>query len=170
MEYKNYIGYEYTEIKTSAPYSSMYLDSYLNFGWIPDENYVQGSMPIRLKRDRKILNKAELTRLQRHFDACMEELMSLEKARETRPTMAALAMGLIGTAFIAGSVFAITAQTPIVWLCIVLAIPGFIGWAVPMFLHKYLYKRESEKMKPLIEAKYDELYEIGEKAIKLQNS
>ena len=169
MESNNYIGYEYTVIKSYDQYMSMYLDGYLNFGWLPDENHPQTGNAVRLKRDRKIMNKAELTRLQRHFDACMEELISLEKSKHFSATIFSITVGIIGTGFIAGSVFAVTASPPIIWLTILLAIPGFIGWALPIFLYKMMYRRQAKKLEPLIEAKYDEIYEIGEKAAKLLN-
>lgn len=167
MERKDYIGYEYTEIRSNDQYISMYLDGYMNFGWVPDENHPQSGNVVRLKRDRKIMNKAELTRLQRHFDACMEDIMSLEKSKHSFATLISIVVGIIGTAFVAGSVFAVTATPPIIWLTILLGVPGFIGWAVPIFLYKYFYRNQAKKLEPLIEAKYDEIYEIGEKAAKL---
>ena len=169
MESKNYIGYEYTEIRAGVQHLSMMLDGYMGFGWVPDENRPQGGNVVHLKRDRKIVNRAELTRLQRHFDACMDELASLEKSKHSTATIIAMTAGLVGTVFIAGSVFAVTATPPIIWLTILLAIPGFIGWAVPIFLYKAIYRRQAKKLEPLIEAKYDEIYEIGEKAAKLLN-
>lgn len=36
---------------------------------------------LRMKWNRKLFNKVELTRQQRHFEACVEELKTLEKIR-----------------------------------------------------------------------------------------
>lgn len=80
---------------------------------------------------------------------------------------AAIAAGIVGTAFMAGSVFAVTADTPMILLCIVLAVPGFIGWALPWFLYKRMVRRRTEKIAPLIEAKYDEAYAVCEKGCRL---
>lgn len=52
--------------------------------------------------------------------------------------------GMVGTAFMAGATFAVTAREPMIWLCIVLAVPGFIGWVLPYFLYKKLQKRRGE--------------------------
>lgn len=93
-------------------------------------------MTIRMKRDRKIINKMELTRLQRHFEACLNEMEALEKSKTSAATVWALAVGILGTVFVAGSAFAITHEPPIVWLCILLAIPGFIGWILPYFIYR----------------------------------
>lgn len=162
-----YIGYEYKKLTIPTEKVSMYLDCYESFGWEADENVplnTAGAMTtLSLKRDRKIINKAELTRLQRHFEACDAEISKLEAAKNTTATIVALVVGIIGTAFIAGSVFAVTHKPPIIWLCIVLAVPGFIGWILPCFLHRSLRARKSAELQPLIEAKQDEIYELCEK-------
>lgn len=174
---KNFVGYEYKEVLTENSRFSFLLDGYENFGWELDENLPdnrEGRNPVsqqkrvlRLKRDRKIINKVELTRLERNFEACVDEIEKLEKAKTSAATMYALVLGIIGTAFMAGSVFAVTAQPPYYILCIILAIPGFLGWIFPYFLYKRIVEKRTEKMTPLIEAKYDEIYEIWEKGNKL---
>ena len=83
------------------------------------------------------------------------------------PTEWALIIGILGTAFMAGSTFAVTAQPPMILLCIVLAIPGFLGWILPWFVYKKLLARQTEKITPLIEEKYDEIDAICEKGNKL---
>ena len=122
-----------------------------------------------MKRDRRILNKMELTRLQRNFEACVAEIGNLEKEKTSRPSVTALTVGILGTAFMAGSTFAVTAQPHRILLCIILAIPGFLGWILPYFLYKAGVRKQTEKMTPLIEEKYDEIYEICEKGNKLLN-
>lgn len=82
-------------------------------------------------------------------------------------TVCALAVGIIGTAFMAGSVFAVTARPPHVILSIILAVPAFAGWMIPYFLYKRVARKQTEKLAPLIEQKYDEIYEICEKGNKL---
>lgn len=174
---RSYVGYEYKEIVSDEGMASLILDGYESFGWELDENLTgsgaggrTGSISktiIRLKRDRKIVNRAELTRLQRNFDACVAQIRTLEKRKTSAATVWALALGVIGTAFMAGSTFAVTAQPPHIVLCIILAIPGFLGWILPYFLYKRIQVKETEKIAPLIEAKYDEIYEICEKGNRL---
>ena len=164
---KNYVGYEYKEIVTTQEKVSTYLDGYMNFGWMLDENIqpskVLGIVTIKLKRDRKILNKTELTRLQRHFDACMKEIEVAERSRTHSATIWSLSVGIIGTAFMAGSVFAIVSTPPMIIVCIVLAIPAFIGWILPYFVYQKMKQKRTEIITELIEQKYDEIYEICEK-------
>ena len=72
-------------------------------------------------------------------------------------------IGIIGTAFMAGSIFAVTHQPPIYWLCILLAVPAFSGWIAPYFVYRYVVQRKTKKLQPMIEAKQDEIYEVCEK-------
>lgn len=176
---KNYVGYEYKEVAADSSMASFLLDGYISFGWEMDENLpeyhktdrvsYQNKVVLRLKRNRKMINKMELTRLQRNFEACVSEIEALEKSKTSAATIYTLILGMIGTAFIAGSTFAVTAQPPHIILCILLAIPGFSGWILPYFLYRSIVKKQTDRLMPLIEKKYDEIYEICEKGNKLLN-
>lgn len=165
---KDFVGYEYKEITVERSVESLYIDSYQAFGWLLEESsgvtISINTSTLKFKRDRKILNKAELTRLQRQFDACVNEITTLEKSKTSGATIAALVIGILGTAFMAGSVFAVTAAVPNMLLCVIFAIPAFIGWILPYFVFKNLSAKRGQKVTPLIEAKYDEIYEVCEKA------
>ena len=160
-------AFEYLELNVPRTQASFYLDSYENFGWVQDENLPvkeSGSNTVlQLKRDRKIANKAELTRLQRNFEACIAELDALERSKTAPATIAALSAGTIGTVFMAGSVFAIVTPQPHILLCIVLAVPAFAGWIAPYFLYRALKAKKTKEVTPYIEKKYDEIYAICEK-------
>ena len=163
---KDYIGYDYKTVTVDSDKVSMFLDAYGNFGWLSDgtqERQLGGSVTLKLKRDRKILNKAELTRLQQHFEACIDEIETLEKSKTKTATIYSIVTGLIGTAFITGSVFAVNAEPPMILLCVILGIPGILGWAFPYYLYKLFAKKRIIQITPLIEQKYDEMHEICEK-------
>jgi hypothetical protein len=164
---KDYVGYDYKIVTADSGKASIYLDAYENFGWTPDDSIppkeCEGAVSLKLKRDRKILNKTELTRLQQHFEACMDEIETLEKSKQKMATIYSIAVGVIGTAFIAGSVFAVTNEPPMIFLCAILGIPGLIGWTLPYFLFNFFTKKRVVEVTPLIERKYDEIHEICEK-------
>lgn len=174
-----FVGYEYKVIITNAEKVSFLIDVYKNFGWIVDENIknnisrdisnLHANIVLRLKRGRKIINKMELTRLQRNFEFCMKEIDYLEKSKTSSATIYALVVGSIGTAFMAGSVFAVTATSPMIVLSIFLAIPAFAGWICPYYIYKNIVKKRTEKVTSLIEEKQDEIYEICKKGNKLLN-
>lgn len=177
QEKRPYVGYEYKKITVSDENASWYLDCYEAFGWeqdthtapisSPSKGGKRASITLSLKRDRKIINKAELTRLQRNFEACAKELDRLERSARSQATMWALIAGVIGTAFMAGSVFAVTHEPPIIWLCVLLAIPGFIGWIVPYFLCRSIEAKHTAKIQPMLEAKQEEIYILCEKGHRL---
>ena len=162
-----YVGYDYKTVTTNAEKASMILDAYKNFGWAPDDtlpaNPHGAKVTLKLKRDRKILNKAELTRLQQHFEACMDEISRLENSKTQKAMILSLTVGLVGTAFLAGSVFAVTHAPPMIALCVILGVPGLIGWALAYPLFRFLTKKRTAVVAPLIEQKYDEIHEICEK-------
>lgn len=175
---KDFIAYEYEEIITDRKNVSLFLDGYENFGWETDENIYdkippkntltnQNKVILRLKRNRKIVNKMELTRLQRNFASCVREIEEMERRKTSHATMYALIIALIGTAFMAGSVFAVTAEPPHILLCILLAIPAFIGWILPYFVYRKTVEIQTKKVNPLIEEKYEEIYALCEKGNKL---
>ncbi len=164
---KNYIGYEYKELTVPTNRVSLYLDCYESFGWQLDENMPTVNCSrhtiIRMKRNRKIVNKMELTRLQRHFEACINEIDLLEKSKTTVASAWSIITGIVGTAFMAGSTFAVTHEPPMILLCILLAVLGFAGWVLPYFLYRRIVVKQTKKMQPLIEAKQEEIYEVCEK-------
>jgi len=165
---RDFVGYEYKDITVDRSMESVYADGYQNFGWKLDEKsgVVTGinSSSLKFKRDRKILNKAELTRLQRQFDACVGEIVALEKSKTTGATIGAIIIGLTGCAFMAGSVFAVTAEPANILLCVIFGLPGIVGWILPYFIYKAMSLKRSRKVEPLINAKYDEIYEVCEKS------
>ena len=183
QESASYVGYEYREISVPRKYASLCLDSYPCFGWEEDPN--QGRPGRRrgpaipaapgpkemetlcFRRARSISGKAELTRLQRNFDSCIAELRALERSKTTRAAAAALTAGVLGTAFMAGSTFAAVSTPPVVWLTILLAIPGFLGWILPYFLYRAMVRWKAAQIEPLMEQKYDEINEICERGSRL---
>jgi hypothetical protein len=157
---KNFVGYEYKEVSTSRNLEGVYADGYPNFGWQLDG----GSYGrLKFKRDRKIRNKAELSRLQRQFEAMVIEIENLERSKTSGAQIAALTVGLIGTAFVGGATFAFIYGNMIP-LMIVLALPGFVLCGVSYLLYNKVKAKKSSSVEPLIDQKYDEIYEVCARA------
>ena len=97
----------------------------------------------------------------------MEEISALNASRSSVPAAVSLSCGLAGCAFMAGSVFAVTAETPVIWLTAALGLPGFVLWAAAYFGYKAAKRRRAAKVAPLIDAKYDEALSVCEKAQQL---
>lgn len=163
---ESFIGYEYKEVTVNRSMESAYADGYANFGWTLEDTSTPmqgvGSITMKFKRDRKIRNKAELGRLQRQFESCAGQIESLERSKGSGAMIAAFSIGLVGTAFMAGTVFSYLAG--MLPLCILLAVPAFIGWILPYFCFLNIRTKRTDKVAPLIDRKYDEMYEVCEKA------
>jgi hypothetical protein len=166
-ERSNFVGYEYKDVIVKNGMVALWSDSLVSFGWELEESttsIVQGinTVNLKFKRDRKIRNKAELTRLQRQFETFVREIEDLEKSKTMNASIFAFTFGIIGTAFMAGSVF--TYIGGMLLPSIILAIPGFIGWILPYFCYVKLKDKRAASAAPLIERQYDMLYETCEKA------
>lgn len=166
---KGFVGFEYMEVPAKRRMESLYVDCYKNFGWEfewKDGRESTGSqITLRFKRDRKLRNKAELTRLQRQFEACAHE-MALERSGTTMASsIAAFTVGLGDTALLGGAMFAyLRGLLP---LMVVLAVSGFPGWSVPYFCHQRLRQKRERQIAPLIERKNDEIYSVCQRGCRL---
>ncbi|GHV68140.1 hypothetical protein AGMMS49928_06850 [Spirochaetia bacterium] len=165
---KQFRVYEYKNVTVPHNYENIYLDSLPNFGWQPDGNvpFLSPSgiaeVSLKFKRDRGIKNKAELSWLERDFENNARMITALEKSKESRAKIAAFSIGIFGTAFMAGSVFAFTAG--MLPLMIILAASGFLGWLFPYFCYKKVKARHTKIIAPFIDEQYSALYDVCEKA------
>ena len=163
---ENFIGYEYKEIITTREMEGVYADAYPNFGWqlesITPSPFGISTVNLKFKRDRKIRNKAELSRLQRQFEAGIAEIGNLERSKSFSAFITAMTVGLIGTAFLAGATIAFI-YFDMMLLMIILAVPGFVGWYLPYMLYKKVTAKRTATVMPLIDQQYDAIYEVCEK-------
>ena len=162
----SFIGYEYKELYVDRDKEGVYADAYPNFGWTLENSTAPvlgiSTIGLKFKRDRRIRNKAELTRLQRQFESNVSEIEKLEQSKTTKASIAAYTIGLAGTALMAGSVFAFLAG--LIPLCIVLAVPALICWGLGYLSFIKIREKRIETVTPLIEQQYDAIYEVCEKA------
>lgn len=169
MEKSKFVGYEYQDIAVKRSMLSMYSDAYENFGWtlegVANPISKVDSVILRLKRDRHVNNKAELRRLQNQFEADAAEIENLESAKSMKASVVAYVVGVIGTAFMAGSVFAITSDMLV--LSIILGAAGLVGWILPYQAYRRIKTKKVAELTPLIDTKYDEIYEVTKKANQL---
>lgn len=87
----------------------------------------------------------------------MAQIEELQRAPAQTAALWALVVGLVGTAFLAGSVFAVTHQPPLYGWMTVLAVPGFAGWAAPCRLYPWVLRRQQVRADPLLEAQWEEV-------------
>lgn len=161
--------YEYTTITASRKEEALYTDCYRSFGWQAAEGR-EAVLPnpdkiaLKLKRDRKIKNRAEVNVLQRKCENALSAIGALERRKNASALTAAFILGFIGTAFMALSVFNIAVFTANIALCIVFGVLGFIGWGLGYFSYTKVQKAQAAKTAPLIEEQYDIVYDTCEQA------
>lgn len=118
----------------------------------------EDEMELRLKRDRQIQNKNELNRLQASMEGTLNEMEHMEETKTFGASAAAYAIGLVGTIFMGLSVFSYLAAN--LQACIVLAVPGFLGWLLPFAAYAVLKKRRERSVSEAMAGKFDELNTI----------
>lgn len=164
-----YASYDYKEVRIKDQSDYKYVDALSCFGWIMDNEKSKENALYVLKRKRQIANKMELLRLENNLEACRNEISKLQKSIQTYATVAAIVVGLIGTVFIALSTFAIVGTPPNTMLCILFAIPGFIGWILPCFIYQLFKRKRQQKINCFMEEKSDEIDRICDKAMSLMH-
>ncbi|KQO00742.1 hypothetical protein [Paenibacillus sp. Leaf72] len=161
----NFVGYEYKDITVKRAKESLYADGYAHFGWMLEGTATPiqsvGAVTMKYKRDRNIRNKAELTRLQRQFEACVKDIERLERSITRAASTTAYVVGVAGTGFMAGSAFAYVAG--MLPLTVILALIGITGWIIPYYGYSSIRKKKTDKVAPFIDQKYDEIYEVCQK-------
>lgn len=166
MSEKKFVGYEYQDVVVKRSMLSMYTDAYENFGWVLEGTFNPigkvDSVTLQLKRDRQIRNKPEIRRLQRQFETYASQIQSLETAKYVKASAVAYMVGILGTVSMAGSVFAVTSN--MIALCVVLGALGFAGWSLSYLAYRKIRKNKEAEITPQIDEKYDEIYEVCQKA------
>lgn len=182
-ETKDFVAYEYLSINVKSDKEPLYIDCYENFGWslinntalVDKEDYYINNanlnnnklVNIKFKRDRKIKNKIELQTLQRKMEKALNEIEKLEAEPNISATTKAMILGVVGTIFLAISVFAITAEEPSYLVMVISGTIGLIGWILPYFVYKREKESKSQDNLSLIEEQFNTLYDNCEQAKKL---
>jgi len=154
---------EYIDVNVKQNLVQLCSNCYKELGWhVINTSSGIDLVTIKMQRDRKIKNRAALCDLQRKCEGALTSIEKLERTKTGKATAISLGIGIIGTAFMASSVFAYLAS--MIPLCIILAIPAFVGWALPYFFYKKIYNETSTKANVMIDHNYDVIYDSCEKA------
>lgn len=166
--------YDYKDVIVDNSRVSLYIYGFENFGWEVEENQVKivesnkaGKTLIHFKRSRKILNRAELTRLQRNFEDNMKQIASLENSKTNLATGLSVSMGIVGVLIIAGAVMIAVESSELQLVSVALSIPGFVMAIMANFAYGKLVQLKEAKIRPLVDKKMNEIYEICDKGRKL---
>ena len=168
MQKNSFIAYEYLTQTVSPSMQATYVDGYANFGWqLQESKEGLHGVTLAFKRDRSITHKSELNRIQKQFEQQMAHVVRLEKSKQSSATSLSLLIGIVGTVFMAGSVFAWEAA--LILLSVMLAIPGFLAWGSAYFAYRWWQARRSARIDPLIDQQFDAIAETSTAAFLLLN-
>lgn len=166
----SFVAYEYANIAARRSAESLYRDCYRSFGWEPADGrgeYLTNPemVSLKMKRDRRINNRSEVTNLQHRCESALENIDHLERQKITSAISTAIALGVAGTVFMALATFCYL--WGLIPLMVILAIPGFILWGVAYFAYNKVKKNKAAWNAPLIDAQYDIVYDTCEQAAAL---
>lgn len=184
---KDFIAYEYLSVNVPSAKEPLYMDCYENFGWLKinsqtsglvdkEDYYLNNSningqklVNLKLKRNRSILNKAKIITLQQKCETALKKINTLEKEPHQKGATYATINALIGTIFMAISVFAITNVSPNYIVTIIAGGLGLIIWALSYLIYKKIKLKQTDINTSLIEEQYNTIYNSCEQAKKLLN-
>lgn len=163
MEEKEFIAYEYKEVSIKNEKVELYLDSIKNFGWtVVTQTLDFAKTHLKLKRNYKIANREQIVMLEKKFESAFEILASKDGKEKNKAVIYSISVGLMGTVFMAGSVFSYL--DAIIWATIVLAIPGFMLWALAYFVYRKVLIVSKKKLTPMIDQAYSTIFNTTEQA------
>lgn len=187
-ETKDFVAYEYLSVNVTNEKENLYIDCYENFGWVltnstthnglvdRDDYYINNSninskknINLKFKRDRKIPNKSKVVNLQKRCENGFRELERLEREPLSKGNIYAVTISVIGTIFLALSVFAITATNPFYILGVITGIIGLVCWFISYPIYKKIKLKQEGINVSLIEEQYNVIYDSCEQAQKLLN-
>ena len=182
-----FIGYEYKNITVKRDAVSIYADCLKNFGWDLIEEHDFHNYPVnsdianvhqhtattdglemvslKFKRDRNISKKIEINRLERTCEEALSAIDKLEEKSKAYSMGIALGSGIIGTGFLCLAIYNFMSANP--GLGLGLALIGAAGWAVGLFAHRKVSKKESTKTEPMIEEQINIAYGACAQALAL---
>lgn len=153
-----YVESDYQKVSLKKGLESFQQDGYRAFGW--EEKTTDNVLEMRRSRD--IGNKNELIRLQRQFEAAVDDIDKMEASKNQAATVSALSVGIAGCVFLALSVFSMLQGHNVAM--IILGAIGIGLWIVTYPSSLFFKKRKTEKVTPLITKKYDEAYALCKRA------
>lgn len=161
-----FVAYEYTTVRAPRDLARLYEDTYRAFGWIvTDEHNAPGAVEFKLKRDRSIRSRSAISELERKAEQALTNIGRLKSSPHTFAMSSAMTVGLIGTAFIAGSVF--TLLGGFIFASVALGVVGLLGWAGGAASFFAVRKRRTAKLAARMDDEYRAVYESSEQATRL---
>ena len=168
---ENAITYDYKTIKVKREYETIVCDAYENLGWeLTNTSASENSLfyiNLSFKRNRKIENKMELTKLQEKVDNILANIENLQTKKKNAGVVEGISTGVVGALIFGGGMSMSMLNTASVGLLvggiavgIVGITVGLLGWLVL----KKINKKKNTKIQPILESEFDKLADVCEQA------
>lgn len=125
--------------------------------WVRDTES-ETNVVLSFRRDRNIVEKDALNRTESQFEGYAKEITRLERSKTRKPTVVASILGGIGTVFMAASVFSFLLNA--IALFVVMGVLGLAGWILPAVIYRSMRASQVRRVEPMIEDKYNTLYDV----------
>ena len=160
-----WVPYDYRELDVRKNFKWLYIDNYPSFGWefieaVKSEkgrNYVH----LSFRRESKVEQKAEIMRLQKCFESCMEILYNMEISKVFAAVSGGLILGVLGAICLIISVYIMVAESSLGFL---LMLPGLAGCLLAYPCYRSVKLKKEKQMESVSEEKKKELYQACKKA------
>lgn len=160
---------QYRAIRVPRDREALYRDIYADFGWSvtasPPASPWRRELMVQFSRPRRLAESSELTILQRSADQSLRRILSLERSSARVASLTAYAVGLVGTVFMAVSVFALLGDETM--LSVVLGVVGIVWWVAPHVLYRGLLASRRSASAPRIDAEFGALFACAERAVRI---
>ena len=152
-----YTAYEYATVRVPHTFEPLFRDTYPGFGWTVENPRATTSVAsVPLGRTQR----SETVTLQLKRDRNLKNRDMVRAAG-----VVAVTIGIVGSAFLAGSVFAMNAGLAV--LSVALGALGLFGWVGGGISYRQVKRRRARHVDPLIENALDTLHEASRRAAHL---
>lgn len=163
------VVYEHTGLRVPRHLETVYRDTAPQFGWDIDAVEtgagISGHSTLRLKRDRRLRNRPMTLELERANRSALTAIDALERSRTSIPRTIAITIGIIGSAFLAGSIFLLEGDFLVA--SIALGTIGLLGWLAGWFSFNKSKSARAPKVDAAIDRQYDIVYDTAQRAAAL---
>lgn len=173
QEEKKAITYDYKTVRVQRSMEAMLTDAYENLGWEVTNTQMAGvgtnNVDISFKRDRKVVNKQELNKLQFKIDDTLEKIRKIQNQKGNAGVPEGIATGVVGALVLGGGMSMVMVLSGTAYLIggIVLGVVGIgiglLGWLVD----NKIQKKKLAKLEPQYQEELDKLSDLCEEANKL---
>ena len=171
MENQKAITYDYKTVRVNRTMEAMLTDAYQNLGWeLTNTTMAEGSLTnvnVSFKRNRKIENKMELTKLQEKVDNILANIENLQTKKKNAGVVEGISTGVVGALIFGGGMSMSMLNTASVGLLVGGIAVGIVGIAVGLLgwlVFKKINKKKNTKIQPILESEFDKLADVCEQA------